>query len=501
MVNPLSGLFCKEEKEVLPDSLHFVGIGGIGMSGLAQMAVSLGKQVSGSDRALNSPENARIVNALRAQGIKLYPQDGSRYQESNPVDAIVYSTAIEEDNPDFKNAPAGTRRIHRSVALSLSAASLGQSAKLFAVSGTCGKTTVSAWLAEALEAVGAKPGVLCGGLLNAFASDRQAGNFASGRGSDFVIEADESDKSLLNYQSDRSLILNIGTDHYSREELARVFREFVLKTREFSILGDQAFLEIGPDSLAEADLILFSRKFDSPSVLHGRSVMKLDSYRVKDGFAFASFDGLQEIRLPAPGIHNAENALAVYTALRRLGYDAQTGREAVQSFHGVWRRFDLAGTTESGIRVYDDYAHNAEKIVSCLKAAQEIAQGRVLAVFQPHGFAPLGFMRSELFHVLERELRANDKFLFLPVYYAGGSSSFTPTTQEVAEDFLKNTKRKQNYCYFEDRGALVEYLSDSASDRDLILVMGARDNSLSSWAKEIAEHLNTQMKKAISQKK
>ena len=145
------------------------------MSGLAQMALSLGRSVSGSDRALDAPENARIIGSLRGQGVRLYPQDGSRYADGSPG-AIVYSTAIEEDNPDFAKAPSDLPRIHRSEALSLCVKAL-PSSEVFAVTGTCGKTSVSAWLAEALENVGASPTVLSGGLVNRFAEGGLAGNF------------------------------------------------------------------------------------------------------------------------------------------------------------------------------------------------------------------------------------------------------------------------------------------------------------------------------------
>ena len=161
--------------EQLPGRMHFVGIGGIGMSGLAQMARALGCEVSGSDRALKAPENAEIFHALSAQGISLHPQDGSRFAENTRApEALVYSTAIEEDNPDFQAAPE-CKRLHRSEALSLCVSAM-HCKYTVAVTGTCGKTSVSAALAETLYNLGKDPGVLAGGLVNAFRTPLLAGN-------------------------------------------------------------------------------------------------------------------------------------------------------------------------------------------------------------------------------------------------------------------------------------------------------------------------------------
>lgn len=472
----------------LPDSLHYVGIGGIGMSGLAQMSIALGRRVSGSDRAAESPENARIFHALKAQGIALYPQDGSVYEHCTPG-AIVYSTAIEEDNADFSKAPAGIPRIHRSQALALSVSALS-GRHTVAVTGTCGKTTVSAWVAEALENLGADPGFLGGGLVNAFVSEKEAGNFKAGKGRFFVLEADESDKSLLNYHPDSVVVMNIGTDHYSKEELARVFREFILESGQgVAVIEEDAFLKMGPEAFADRNVVVFSSRLDAPSETAGRKVRKLDHYEVRDGKVFCSFDGMPEIRLPYPGIHNAVNALAVYTLLLELGYAAGDSLKAVENFHGVWRRFDYAGSIPgSGVPVYDDYAHNVEKILSCLSGARSLCGGRLFAVFQPHGFGPLKFMREELFHALEGFLREEDRFIMMPVYYAGGTAAFTPTSSEVIADYCKKSvSRRDCYKYCEKRSDAEQLIYSQAEAGDLVVVMGARDHSLSTWAEHIAE--------------
>ncbi len=467
-------------------SLHFIGVGGIGMSALAQMSASSGFHTTGSDRAISSPENIRIFDALRAQNVGLYPQDGSVYKSCTP-DALVYSTAIEEDNPDFLNAPAGIPRLHRSAALKMLVESC-KTENMIAVTGTCGKTSVTAQLAEALYHAGAAPGVLCGGLVNAFVSDTLAGNYCAGEGRVFVVEADESDKSLLNYTADTAVVLNIGTDHYPKEVLVEVFRQFICNTRKNIVLSDDVLESVGADACAGKNVIVFSSQSAGPEKIHGFPVVYLNSYRVGTDGVFCSLDGLPEIPLRAPGRHNALNAAAVYATLRLLGYPKETANTATGAFSGVWRRFDFAGKTEKGVSVYDDYAHNVEKILSCFEAAKSISTGRVFLIFQPHGFKPFEFMRETLFTELQKKLRKDDVFALLPVYYAGGTTSFSPTSAEVAAEFRSRSGTPDRYPDFADRTAAENYLRNVPCAGETVIVMGARDNSLSIWSKKIAEN-------------
>ena len=489
MASESTGKTASGAQPDLPKKIHFVGIGGIGMSGLAQMFRDLGCAVTGSDRALGHPENERIFAALRKCGAKLFPQDGSVYADGYTPDAIVYSTAIEEDNPDFKCAPPGTRCLHRSEALSLGIGAL-RGRFTIAVTGTCGKTTVSAWLADALDRIGDDPGMLSGGYVKRFRELGAAGNYRGGSGRDFVIEADESDKSLLNYVPDTALILNIGTDHYSREELAEVFLKFSLSARSCVVMELAAFQEIGPETIPAGKMVLlFSGDPDAPVSCAGRRVLRLDSYRVADGSAWCAFNGLPEIRLPMPGRHNAMNALAVHTVLTSRGYDSMDALKAVSEFAGVARRFDRMGIMANGAQVIDDYAHNVEKLASCIGAAQELApEGRVVTVFQPHGFAPLRFMREALANALPSILRPADEFIFLPVYYAGGTASFSPTSAEVAET-CRNAPgiHADAIRDFADRGECERHLETAVKRGDVVIVAGARDESLSIWAKSLTK--------------
>lgn len=464
-------------------SLHFVGVGGIGMSALAQMSAALGLATTGSDRAAASPENARIFNALKAQSVQIYPQDGSVYAAHTP-DALVYSTAIEEDNPDFANAPAGTPRLHRSDALKYLVESV-QAENMIAVAGTCGKTSVTAQLSEALYHLGANPGVICGGLVNTFVSDTLAGNFRAGNGKIFVVEADESDKSLLNYTADTAVILNIGTDHYPKDVLADVFRQFIRNTRRNIVLASSVLAAVGTEVCNGKNVLVFRDSTDP--VPEGFPCVELDSYHTGCGGAFCAFDGHPEHAMRAPGHHNALNTLAVYAVLIQMGYKKNAACQAATDFHGVWRRFDLAGRMANGCPVYDDYAHNPEKIISCLEAAKSISCGPVVLLFQPHGFKPFGDMRNTLFEMLEEKLEDGDIFGILPVYYAGGTSSFKPSACEVTADYRKRARSPEHYLCFADRTEAETFLKENLTGCETVVIMGARDNSLSVWAESLTK--------------
>lgn len=459
--------------------LHFVGIGGIGMSALAAMALDLGHRVSGSDRGADRPENARIIGALKFSGITIYPQDGSFMQYETP-DCLVYSTAIEEDNPDFA-AAKGLPRMHRSELLEKLLGELPPDTVSIAVTGSCGKSTATAYAAEALLNLGADPGCLDGALVTRFSSEGQAGNYRSG-GKFFVFEADESDKSLLNYSADYAVILNLGTDHYSRSELVRVFGEFLRSIRKGAVLEQEVYREIAAEKMipGHLDIRVFGDGDDCITDV-------LTGYEVVGRRPRATFGNGTTVALPQPGRHMALNALAVGALLELIGFDRAEIPAALERFDGVWRRNDFAGKTPEGAAVYDDYAHNPEKIRANLRLMRELAGGgAVYAVFQPHGYGPFGFMEQTLFRYLESELRDNDRFILLEPYYAGGTSSFSPHAEEVCAKWRQNAAYPERYLCLPDRAEVKRFLRAQAGEGDIIAVMGARDNSLSDFAREIA---------------
>ncbi|MDD3886387.1 MAG: Mur ligase domain-containing protein [Victivallaceae bacterium] len=499
---------------------HFIGVGGIGMSGSAAMTLAAGNQVSGSDRGADRPENRRILDALKKQGVAVFPQDGSFITAGKP-DFLVYSTAIEEDNPDFAAAPE-TPRLHRSELLEKLVEG-GHYQTTIAVSGSCGKSTVTAYLAEALLNLGGDPGCLDGALVKRFITDCFAGNFRPGDGSTLVFEADESDKSLLRYAPDYALVLNIGTDHYDKAELARVFGEFLKKVRRGAVLERDVYEAVKPVLPPGLDVRVFDPQprrdahyalLDYQVIDHTDAIYQdgkrtelapsgdrplsdglgmnnmlrlygfsQEDCRIKSRLPIAKFSGDKAVPLPQFGRHVALNALAIYAMLEMLGFEPQAALAALGRFDGVWRRNDFAGNTPGGALVFDDYAHNPEKIVSALCGMREYSpEGHLYAVFQPHGFGPWGFMRDELFLRLENELKPGDKFIILPPFYAGGTSSFKPTAEEVASDWKSRARHPEHYMVFDDRGKLRDYLELIARSGDLIVILGARDNSLSDYA-------------------
>lgn len=495
------------------------------MSALAAMALDLGYRVGGSDRGAEKPENARIIGALRRSGARIFPQDGSFMAEGG-ADFLVYSTAIEADNPDF-TAGAGLPRLHRSELLARLLSELPAGVKTVAVTGSCGKSTVTAYAAEALRALGADPGCLNGALVKRFMRSDRAGNYRSGRGGFFVFEADESDKSLLNYPADYAVILNLGTDHYDRAELIRVFGGFLRSVRCGAVLEAEVHRELKAagllpdgipvrvfgrpapgvtDALTEYRMetrldaayrggrrLRIAPGADRPEedAFGANNLLKLyglrpEELRLEHRVPVARFGSGAAVELPLPGEHMALNALAVWALLQLLGFPERQLPRALENFDGVWRRNDFMGYAGSGAAVYDDYAHNPEKIRANLELMHELVPGDVYAVFQPHGYGPFGFMQEALFASLEETLRRGDRFILLEPYYAGGSSSFSPHSEEVCAQWRGRSAHPERYMFFPDRETLRDYLLLKSSPGDAVAVMGARDNTLSDYAAELA---------------
>lgn len=452
-------------------SWHVVGICGIGMSALAQFAAAMDIKVSGSDRALENPENLALKAMLQAQGIELFPQDGSRFAPGNPpVDAVIYSTAIEESNPDFA-ASCGIERIHRAAALRdlIVERSAAAGKVSVAVAGSCGKTSTTALIAEALCNLNGDAESINGGMIKAFAQNNYPGNYRPGSGA-LIFEADESDKSLLAFHPDYALVLNIGTDHYPKAELAEMFAAFVNQAQKGAVLQQEVYDLINKE--LRSDLTV--RVFNTPV-----------NYRSGNGVSSADFgDGVFR-QLPSPGRHTAANVSAAWELLKLMQFAPEDALNAALNTHGVARRFDFKGRTAKGCAVYDDYAHNPEKVTNMIAAAQELCpDGRLWILFQPHGYGPLGFMQQELGRQLAAVLRSSDRFMLAEPYYAGGTSSFSPHASEVLENWKKLYPAAPLELW-ESRPAAQKLLQSQAAANDLILVMGARDNTLMDFARQL----------------
>jgi UDP-N-acetylmuramate--alanine ligase len=446
------------------------------MSGLAQLLQWLGYQVAGSDRDVTSPGRDELISRLERLGIDVWPQDGSGVRQLNPR-ALIRSTAVEKENPDLQ--AAGDRPLlHRAAAL---AAALNRlPARQIAVAGSCGKTTVTAWIDQTLRALGQRVLTVCGGYMVAHETPRWPGNFAADPDPQWlVVEVDESDGSLVSFDPDLGVLLNVGTDHFARDALLALFEQFLRRCRHGVVLHD---------SLAS--------RFASVGGQNARYFSSLDSERTRadtiapvryqartQGIRFQA-EPFGEIQVAQFGEHSAANGAAVLAVVQALGLDraADQVRAAASAFRGVRRRFELAGETAAGVPVYDDYAHNVEKVCAALHTAQQLTPGRVLAIFQPHGYGPLGFMRGPLGQALPAVLRPQDQLGLLPVYYAGGSTSFRPASEEVA---LEYQEAGLPVTYFADRSAAAQQVAGIRPGEGVVLVMGARDPSLPHWIRSL----------------
>ena len=460
-------------------NLHFIGIGGIGMSGLAAAAKDLGINVTGSDRGADRPENRTIIGALRNQGIEIYPQDGSRFDAPQLPDTLVYSTAIEEDNPDFVKS-GGIPRLHRSGLLRHLLEISGKYS--IAITGSCGKSTVCCYLAEALENLSLDPAMLAGGLAKRFKNDIFAGNYRPGKGQHLVFEADESDKSLLNYGADYAIILNIGTDHYDKSELAEMFGTFLKQIRRGAVLTEEVYEAVKAVIPQELDI-----KIASADASYLNASCAITEYNSSPDGAFVRFSDNTSIRLPKPGRHMAINALCIKLMLEMLGVNPDAVNGALERFSGVWRRDDFAGTTPGGAKVFDDYAHNPEKILSCLSGMRERCAGKLIAIFQPHGYKPFGFMEEQLFEYMDKFLRPEDRFILLEPFYAGGTSSFSPSAKEIHSKWQSRSAQPERFITLPDRDAVKTFINANAVKGDIVTIMGARDNSLSDFAVQLCK--------------
>ena len=454
-----------EEFPKAPAKIFLIGLGGIGMSALAQFFVSLGYEVAGSDRDLVTPAQASLFGKLKKQGISAFIQDGSGVKEFQP-DALVFSSAIEDDNPDFV-AAGNTPRFHRSMAMAQAVNRSGL--KQIAVAGSCGKTSVTGWLASALNALGQDPVMINGGYTGEFVNDTFPGNFKPGK--NFIVyEADESDGSLVNFRPDSALLLNLGLDHYEKDKLDEFFTEYLSHAKQIVISNKLTYLLPG----------------NKPFVTFKEDVCDDQSAEYECGQIDHSPEGAnftskgQNFKTSQFGNHSISNALAVTATLIQNGFSVEETAKSLSAFKGVSRRFDYKGT-RGNKRIYDDYAHNIQKISACLTTAQNLSTDPVIGVFQPHGYGPLGFMKDGLKEELQNILRPEDKFIFLPVFYAGGTTSFKPTSSEVAQEYKEDGI---SVIDLEDRELLKPYLDELATAASVV-VLGARDPSLSDWSQSL----------------
>lgn len=432
--------------------VHVVGVAGVGMSAVAQALKDAGHEVSGSDRFLDDGKTLDVLACLRHAGIRLTPQDGSAITDRTAC--IVVSTAIENDNPDLQRArDLGVPVVHRAEMI----ARLAAGRRLLAITGTAGKTTVTGLIGYLCAEAGLDPVVINGGAVTNWRAPDRVGSVRWGRGSLCIIEADESDKSLLCFQPDYVVITNVSKDHYELDEVIRVFREFRGKAREWSLLGPQA-----------------------AEVLDGQNMPPV-TVRTREHADWFTVDGV-EYPSPMCGQHNAENARLAVVVARKLGVPSDKIIRALAGFRGIHRRLEVVAR-RGGITVFDDYAHNPAKIAASWRAVAERSE-RVVGIWRPHGFGPLSLLFDELADAFASACRPQDHIFILPVFYAGGTAKKTDDAMRLVE-VLKARGVQADHAenYFDLRMKIAPSLNPGTS----VLGMGARDPDLPIFLHELLD--------------
>jgi len=426
---------------------HLAGVAGSGMSALAQILLAEGRAVSGSDRHADAGRDLAVLRQLASAGVRLFPQDGSGVRGAGTV---VISTAVEDDNPDRVAARRlGVPLVHRSETL----AALTEGRRCIAVTGTSGKSTVTGMIGWTLEQLGADPTVVNGAVLLDWRRPDAVGNARHGRSGLWVIEADESDRSLLNYAPEWAVVTNASADHFGLAETLELFRAF----RE----------RVGTGVVSTVD---------EPALLRGFEP-ELSADRV--AFRYGGLD----FAVPLPGRHNAENALCAVLLCERMGLDLTRVRDALARFRGLQRRLQTVGRRQ-GVTVMDDSAHNPAKIGAAWRAVAPYYR-RVLGVWRPHGYGPLAAMKAGLAKVFAELCRAEDRLYILPVYDAGGTADRSVHAGMLVDE-LRARGLEAGPAEFDRAPARV---AADARPGDLVLVMGARDPALPELAERILASL------------
>lgn len=448
----------------------FCGIGGSGMMPLALIVAGQGHRVAGSDRSLDQGRTAPKFDWLRARGIALFPQDGSGVTRADQI--IVASTAVENTVPDIVAAnQVGAQRLRRADLLAelFNAAPMG-----IAVGGTSGKSTVTGMIGWIFHALGRDPTVMNGAVMKNFASpDAPFASALVGEGDAFISEVDESDGSIALYAPDIAVLNNIALDHKSMEELRDLFGAFTAKARV-------AVLNLDNDEVARfprANAITYS--------LGGvaADLMAHDIVERPDGVDF-TVNG-HSVSLQVPGKHNVSNALAALAAAQAAGLDLADAAQAISGFVGLRRRLEVVGSTK-GVTVFDDFGHNPDKITATLRTLHAFA-GRLLIFFQPHGYGPLKQMGHELIATFAREMAGEDALILCDPVYFGGTVDRSVGSAQIVEGVVAAGRKA---THLPERDACGDWLADQALPCDRIVIMGARDDSLSAFALRLVDRLS-----------
>jgi len=458
---------------------YFVGIAGTGMSAIAQHLRGTGKRVSGSDRLFNEEKKMLIQEQFEQQDIRCHFQDGSGIDPQ--IDVLVISTAIEESNIELQKARSLNIPVMKRSEL---LAAISGNKKTVAVGGTSGKSTTTAMIFHIMQECGREPSVINGAGLTSLQKKGLPGNAWVGKSDWLIIEADESDGSIVNYIPEIGVLLNVDRDHKEYDELMSLFETFKNNTRDKFIVnqGNTLSRQLSQDKMYDfgTDEFITDGVTSSHPVSSNARVGFSGSGFEQKGFSISfECNGIQ-FHIPVIGEHNMENALAATAVCNALGITTKECAATLQNYEGIYRRTQFKGEA-GGVFVIDDFAHNPAEIACAMRACQSVGK-RLFAWFQPHGYGPLKFMYKELAENVLSTLREDDFFLLSDVYYAGGSVNKEITSEDVAIEMQEKSNR---VLFFPDRKDMLPYLKQNCSAGDVVLIMGARDVTLSDFAMEI----------------
>ena len=489
-------------------SYFFCGIGGSGMLPLANIVRDAGATVAGSDRALDQGRLGPKFEWLQTLGIDLFAQDGSGLVSGNQI--LIASAAIEDSVPDITKAnELGCQRMTRAELL---AELFNAAPRSIAVGGTSGKSTVTGMIGWILTDAGMDPTIMNGAVMKNFVADNAP--FASARVGHkttdargvFVSEVDESDGSIALFRPEVAVLNNVSLDHKSLEELRQLFGDFARGAKCCVWNADDAETVTLMDSLSpspsgeglgwglSANAALDGQPPPPSPPLKGRGdisfgftpsadIRATDITELPFGsrFTLHAQGQTRPVTLIVPGRHNIANALAAIAACAALGVSVAAAAHGVASFNGLARRFDIVGTTASNITVIDDFGHNPDKIAATL-ATLKAFPGRIIAFFQPHGYGPIRNMGTELAAVFAQMLGEDDHLILCDPVYFGGTVDKSIGSQSITDAVAVAGRNAE---HIPTREACGNRIVELARPGDRIVIMGARDDTLSGFAADV----------------
>ncbi|MGF0538580.1 UDP-N-acetylmuramate--L-alanine ligase [Agrobacterium sp. ES01] len=455
--------------------VHFIGIGGIGMSGIAEVLHNLGHKVQGSDQS-----DSANVQRLREKGIPVFV--GHEAENLGEAEVVVVSTAIKKSNPELVAAREKLLPIVRRAEM---LAELMRFRNAIAIGGTHGKTTTTSMVAALLDAGDLDPTVINGGIINAYGT-----NARMGEGEWMVVEADESDGTFLKLPAEVAVVTNIDPehlDHYGNFDAVRAaFRQFVenVPFYGFGVMClDHPEVQALVGKIEDRKVITYGEnpqadvRFSNVRLEGTKSIFDVEIRRRRTGRVF----NFKDLMLPMPGRHNISNACAAIAVANRLGISEAAIKKGLSSFGGVKRRFTLTGTW-NGVQVFDDYGHHPVEIKSAIRAARESSSGRIIAVHQPHRYSRL----ASLFDDFANCFNDADSIFIAPVYAAGEDPVDGVDAEALVSRIKASGHRDARYLASPDK--LAPMIAELAKPGDFVILLGA--GNITQWAASLPGELN-----------